>query len=131
MAETEASDEVPMVRGSVPVPDPTVLTTRQLQREIALSREMVELKADGVKELLESRIGGIEKSIGIVVDRLRRVVDQVREEINRLQQLHEEKFGSVQTMFVERDKRTEQLALADKTAIAAALQAQKEAVNAQ
>ena len=35
------------------------------------------------------------------------------------------------SQFAERDKRTEQLSLADKTAIAAALQAQKEAAGAQ
>jgi hypothetical protein len=43
----------------------------------------------------------------------------------------DEKFRSIELQFIERDKRTEQLSLADKTAIAAALQAQKEQAVAQ
>jgi hypothetical protein len=60
-----------------------------------------------------------------------KLVDRATHEVQRLQELHAEKFAAVQNQFEERDKRTEQLTLADKTAIAAALQAQKEAVNAQ
>src|ERR1700685_2775837 len=87
---------------SRPSPDPTVLTTQQLLRE---------------------------------TDRLQILIDKVpglaRIEVAKLQELHEEKFASIATQFAERDKRTEQLSLADKTAIAAALQAQKEAAGAQ
>jgi hypothetical protein len=49
----------------------------------------------------------------------------------QLRELHSERFSSIALQFEERDKRTEQLSVADKTAIAAALQAQKEAAGAQ
>lgn len=80
---------------SVPVPDPTVLTTQSLLREVA-----------ALKELMESRIDSLEEVIG-------------------------ERFQRIDIQFIERDKRTEQLAIASSTAIAAALQAAKEAVGAQ
>jgi len=85
-----------------PRPDPTALTTQQLLREV-------------------DRLQGL-------IDRLPGIV---RNEVDRLQELHAEKFSSIATQFAERDKRTEQLSIADKTAIAAALQAQKEAAGAQ
>jgi hypothetical protein len=42
-----------------PVPDPTVLTTQQLQREIATARELVESKIMGFKEMIETRLDGM------------------------------------------------------------------------
>lgn len=48
------------------------------------------------------------------------------EKFASIEGLIEVRFDGIQTQFVERDKRTEQLSLADKTAVAAALQAQKE-----
>jgi hypothetical protein len=85
-----------------PVPDPTVLTTQQLLREV--------------------------DRLQILIDRLPGIV---RDEVANIQALHDEKFASITLQFAERDKRTEQLSIADKTAIAAALQAQKEAAGAQ
>jgi hypothetical protein len=87
---------------TIPVPDPTRLTTDQLRREIA-----------AVRELVESHEAALKIQIGA------------------LRELHTERFTSIAIQFAERDKRTEQLSLADKTAIAAALQAQKEAAAAQ
>jgi hypothetical protein len=107
-------------RTIVPRPDPTALTTQQLLREIATSREIVETRQISTER---------------VVERLQFVVDKIPEIIKGsvagLQELHEEKFASIATQFIERDKRTEQLSTADKTAVAAALQAQKEAAGAQ
>jgi predicted HTH transcriptional regulator len=103
-----------------PVPDPTVLTTQQLLREIATSREVI-----------ETRLSGMDKAIELLQAAADRYPAFVRAEVKQLQELHEEKFSSIGTQFAERDKRTEQLSLADKTAIAAALQAQKEAAGAQ
>jgi hypothetical protein len=88
-----------------PDPDPTLLTTENLRREIA-----------NLKELLESRLVGNHELIST--------------EIQVLSKVTEERFQSIAIQFAERDKRTEQLSLADKTAIAAALQAQKEAAGA-
>jgi cation transport regulator ChaB len=107
-------------RTVVPRPDPTVLTTQQLLREIAT-----------VRELLESRVEGLEK----IVDRqhvfLDKLPSQIEHAVGRLQELHDEKFESIQTQFRERDTRTEQTSKDSKVAVDAALQAAKEAVGAQ
>lgn len=128
--------------GTVPNPDPTVRTVEQLQRDIGASREIVEANNRGTREVLETRLAGMDKAIKLLQDSTDRMPQQMKDEVAQLKDLHQEKFHSmetrleiqfvgVQTQFSERDKRTEQLSLADKTAIAAALQAQKEAAGAQ
>jgi hypothetical protein len=122
---------------SRPVPDPTVLTTQQLLRENSM-----------LKELLETRLNGMDTAIKLVQFATDKIPSLVDEKVTHLKELHTEKFVSVDTkfsevekrteqhfdgiatQFIERDKRTEQLSIADKTAIAAALQAQKEAAGA-
>ena len=96
---------------SKPDPDPTILTTENLRREIA-----------NLKELLETRLNGNDAA---------RVAqhDLIKAEIGILSNVTEQRFAGIETQFSERDKRTEQLSMADKTAIAAALQAQKEAAG--
>jgi hypothetical protein len=122
---------VPEARSYVPVPDPTVLTTEALKREIASSRELIEIRVTGIRDTQEAKISGVMANIALIEERVNKLVDRATHEVGRLQELHAEKFAAVQNQFEERDKRTEQLTMADKTAIAAALQAQKEAVNAQ
>jgi hypothetical protein len=95
-----------LVASTVPVPDPTTLTTQSLLREIS-----------SLKELLEARIN----STSIIAD----------QKIEELKRTTDEIFSRIDVQFIERDKRTEQLAIASSTAIAAALQAAKEAVGAQ
>lgn len=128
--------------GSVPNPDPTERTVEQLLREIATSREIVEAKANGNREVVETRLAGMDTAIELLQEASDKIPQFIKDQVAQLQQLHEEKFISVSalvatrfdsigTQFAERDKRTEQLSLSDKTAIAAALQAQKEAAGAQ
>jgi hypothetical protein len=105
---------------SRPVPDPTALTTAQLLREISNTREII-----------ETRIGGMDRAIELLQKTNDGYPALMDAKVAKLQEVHEEKFRSIETQFAERDKRTEQLSLADKTAIAAALQAQKEAAGAQ
>jgi hypothetical protein len=88
--------------GLVPVPDPTLLTTQNLLREIA-----------SLKELLESR------SIG-----LNALFD---EKISRYVSVSNEKFAAVAAQFSERDTRTDQRAGDTKLAVDAAFAAAKEA----
>lgn len=95
-----------------PDPDPTLLTTENLRREIA-----------NLKELIEARLAASDAA-RIALHAL------ITAEIQVLSSVTEQRFESIATQFAERDKRTEQLSLADKTAIAAALQAQKEAAGA-
>jgi hypothetical protein len=89
-----------------PDPDPTLLTTENLRREIANLKEMLLAQATADRSL-------------------------VLAELNATIAVTQERFIGIATQFLERDKRTDQLSLADKTAVAAALQAAKEAVGAQ
>jgi uncharacterized phage infection (PIP) family protein YhgE len=119
------------VTSNIPVPDPTVLTTQQLQREIATSREIVETKIVAVKDSLEMRLGGMDKARELVHERVDKFPSMVEDQTHRLQALHEEKFRSIAIQFLERDTRTEQTSRDSKVAVDAALQAAKEAVGEQ
>lgn len=123
--------DAPVIQGGRPDPDPTILTTQRLLREVALSREII-----------ETRLVGNDKAIELLQQTTNKIPDLIKDEVTQLKELHAEKFTSfsaqqeiqfdgIATQFAERDKRTEQLSIADKTAIAAALQAQKEAAAAQ
>jgi hypothetical protein len=85
----------------------------------------------GLRDILETRLEAMDKAIELVGISAKDGPKLTHELVANLQELHEEKFASIATQFTERDKRTEQLSIADKTAIAAALQAQKEAAGAQ
>lgn len=127
--------------GAVPNPDPTVRTIEQLQREVATTREILEARLKGDREVIETRLGGNDTAVKLLQTAMDKIPLLVKDEVAQLKELHGEVFGSlrteiqtrfdgIDTQFQERDKRTEQLSLADKTAIAAALQAQKEAAGA-
>ena len=119
------------VRESKPVPDPTVLTTQQLQREIGGSRELVESRISGFKDTIETRLGGMDKAITLLQTQSDRLPSLILDAVKQLQSLHEEKFRSIETQFIERDTRTEQTSRDSKVAVDAALQAAKEAVGEQ
>jgi hypothetical protein len=107
------------INGGKPNPDPSILTTENLRREI-----------DNLKELLESQQGAQDRTIAAIQHNIDGRQEQIDAAIVHITTLFEVKFDGVEKQFVERDKRTEQLSIADKTAIAAALQAQKEAAGA-
>lgn len=110
------------IRSSIPVPDPSVLTTAQLQREVAHVTELYNARFDETAKAITLLQAFADKSPTTAV---------LEQEIIALTGIVDERFKGVEKQFIERDKRTEQLSLADKTAIAAALQAQKEAAGAQ
>lgn len=99
--------------GLVPIPDPSKLTTDQLRQEVKNLRELIEARLEGVTGTMQSNR------------------ELLANEIDKLGAVSSERFTRIDTQFIERDKRTDQLSLADKTAVAAALQAAKEAVGAQ
>lgn len=103
-----------------PVPDPTTLTTQNLQREIHIAREVIETRLVGLEKEVEAKQTNIEK-----------IPELIKNAVAHLKELHEEKFGSIQTQFNERDTRTEQTSHDSKVAVDAALQAAKEAVGEQ
>ncbi len=124
--------------GSTPVPDPTILTTQQLVREIAALREILERQIAAITDKIETRLDGMDKAIALVqtVNDKQSVdtdvkVRYLRELMDQTFQLVTEKFTSVQRQFEERDVRVQQSTIAAQTAVAAALQAAKEAVGEQ
>lgn len=107
-----------------PDPDPTLLTTEALRREISNLKERIDILLQSndkaialVQVATDAAVGNLHKLILANIETLASVTAQ--------------RFEGIAIQFAERDKRTEQLSLADKTAIAAALQAQKEAAGAQ
>lgn len=131
-------DQSPEQYGSRPNPDPTVLTTEQLERmkeilfrELESSREIVESKLLGIKGVFDTRLEGMDKAINLVRQQTEVFPLNVREQVAHLQRLHQEKFDSISTQFMERDTRTEQTSRDSKVAVDAALQAAKEAVGEQ
>jgi hypothetical protein len=107
-------------RALPPIPDPTVLTTQQLQREIM-----------ALREILEARLAGNDKLAALLQAQMDQKSSYTNAEVGHLRTEHEEKFKSIATQFTERDIRTEQTARDSKVAVDAALQAQKEAAGAQ
>ncbi len=123
-----------------PIPDPTRLTTEQLNREIASLREILIAGQLALKEIIETRMAGNDRAITLLQATADKFPGWVDEKIHALKDVHEqrfvaltdttaEKFLSIQTQFAERDVRTAQAAGAVKIAVDAALQAQKEAAT--
>jgi hypothetical protein len=120
--------------GLLPRPDPTVLTTSQLLREIAGVREYI----DSNVHVLEQRFADIDRATQLrreaFESRVQSLNDVVEERFKALDQRFDviaERFTSVAKQFDERDIRGQQQAEASGAALAAALQAAKELVGAQ
>jgi hypothetical protein len=114
-----------------PDPDPTVLTTQALLREIG-----------AVKELFDAQQTAVEKTIEDIHDNILRIANQhlidmrhleslIDEKFQTIRSKFEEKFASIDKQFLDRDTRVEQMAKASAEALSAALQAAKEAVGEQ
>ncbi len=112
-----------------PNPDPTVLTTAALIREIATAREVVEAELKGLRGILETRLAGMDKAIELLQLQTDKFPNSVEVIVKQLRELHDERFHSIATQFSERDTRTEQTSRDSKVAVDAALQAAKEAVS--
>ena len=118
-------------KGSTPVPDPTLLTSQALSVAVESLKELMRAEIHGRAELVDSRFDAIDRANEL----LQKIMDAqpgISEKLlSNLRTLHEEKFGSIQTQFQERDTRTEQTSRDSKVAVDAALQAAKEAVGEQ
>ncbi len=96
-----------------PTPDPTVLTTEQLQREVStINRELELRKASSLREMLS-------------------LEELVKTLINGLDHVMSEKFVSIATTFELIEKQRVEQKKDTKDAVDAALTAQKEAVKEQ
>src|ERR1022692_910884 len=113
--------------GSVPVPDPTRLSTEALNAAKAQWR----LDLEALRELLEIRLTGMDRATQLVAGQAHGLPGQTREQIDHLKELHEERFASIALQFRERDERSTQLAKTQEEALRAALQSAKELTGAQ
>lgn len=114
-----------------PSPDPTLLTTAALMREVAALRELIEAKSAGQYGIFEARFEGMDRAVRLLQTIFDRIPAEIEARVSGLKTLHEEKFSSIQIQFTERDTRAEQTSRDSKTAVDAALQAAKEAVGKQ
>ena len=86
-----------------PRPDPTLLTTEQMERGDKAERDYV----DGLFAVLNERLRGIDTATIVLNEIVTRVPTEVQKEVLHLRELVEEKFDSVGTQFKERDTRSE------------------------
>lgn len=114
-----------------PRPDPTVLTTSQLLREIASTNEKFDLEITALREIVMTRFDGMDKAIALIQAASDKMPSEVDVKVANLEAVTTERFRSVEQQFRERDVRTEQTSRDAKTAVDAALQAAKEAVGKQ
>jgi hypothetical protein len=127
--------ELPSYTDTRPIPDPTVLTTQQLLRELAALREIIFTRLDAMDratELLANTVNRTPTVVQSAATSMREVYDErfssVQQQLGDRGHTYDERFSSIQQQFSERDVRTEQAATASASALAAALQAAKEAV---
>lgn len=134
-----------------PIPDPTVLTTRQVIRETDALREIIETRLDGndkAIELLQRQadrlpsLGMVDGEVKFVKEQVVKLPDIIKEAVDHLQELYtgnikglttqlDERFAGIIMQFEERDKRHEKARDDNKIAVDYALEAAKEAVTEQ
>lgn len=126
------------IQMSVPTPDPTLLTTENLRREISGLRELLEGRIDGRAHTVNTRLDAMDKALALfqtIADRLPQQMDTRVEHLDAVMggrfTTVNERFHGIDTQFQERDVRVRDAALSQTTAVNAALQAQKEAAGEQ
>lgn len=108
-------------------PDPTVLTTQQLDRGLEGERDYVR----GEIRVIEQRLNAMDVATRLLNETVNRVPTDVQVSVGSLKDLHSEKFTSVALQFAERDTRQERESRDNKVAVDAAFAAQKEAASEQ
>jgi cobalamin biosynthesis Mg chelatase CobN len=89
--------------GSRPVPDPTVLTTEQLLREISSLRSYI----DGKFEVIQERLNGVDKATVLREENFKNFRSRVDEKVQHLTDLRAEQFKTVEVRFKERAEHAE------------------------
>jgi len=135
--------------GSVPVPDPTALTsaavsaaTEQWRRELASAIALLQSKVDGNNRTLEARLDAGDRAVELLQHWRDLQPNLIDDKVKNLGTLVDEKFKGVTDSIQQRDVRLGQAEQAAKDAVTtaftgsekavtAALQAAKEAVGAQ
>jgi hypothetical protein len=128
--------------GNIPVPDPSLLTTEQLRRELGSLREVIETRLRGMDRATELIAVELEKQTSNVStafehqqaardDQLRALKEYLLSRLDLYSSVNDERFIGIRTQFAERDTRGEQEKLASRVSLDAALAAAKEAVGEQ
>jgi hypothetical protein len=130
----DESNRLHRVRGSTPSPDPTILTTQALLREVSSLKEIIDTRLRAMDQAIEVRKNEVDRvkhesdgQVAALKDTIQALIVEKFNTINERFSTMDEKFEGIQTQFVERDERVKDSAIARDTAVAAALQAQKEA----
>jgi hypothetical protein len=123
---------------NIPIPDPSTITAQEIAKAKAEVREEFRLMVTGLRDVIDTRLNGMDKATVVLETNLNRVPTLLDREASRLETLLEGKITNIQTKFNaiderfrERDVRFDQDKASVATAIAAALQAQKDAAAAQ
>lgn len=124
-----AEDQQPRNGGSRPVPDPTLLTTEQIKSAIAALNEIIVARIEGLAEKFETRLDGMDKAVVLLQTNIDKGPAHTSAKIAHLKDVIFEKFRGVKKQFTERDTRVSTSRQGDADALAAALQAAKEAVS--
>lgn len=122
-----------LLEDSRPTPDPTVLTTEQLERAVANIKEWISAQL----EIRDQRFRGIDTATEVLNETVNRTPTQIQTEIHHVRELMNVELKSIDGRFVERDERakldkdSERLARGieretGEKALQAALNAQKE-----
>lgn len=114
---------------NLPSPDPTILTTQALQREIEALKERFNDKSDLVRQVAEERMECLEHEIKLLRDIVESAPARRDQALNQMQELIDEKFHAINARFAERDIRATAMHQANKEAINAALTTVKETMN--
>jgi hypothetical protein len=108
-----------------------VVIGQQVEQTRDRLREETAADVRQLRELLETRLDGMDRAIRLHAEIIDRVPAERDTAIKHLEELHDEKFGSIALQFAERDVRSEQATEGAKQALDAALLAQKELVAQQ
>jgi hypothetical protein len=114
---------------SVPVPDPTLLTTQALEKSIAALKELMEVRIKSLEETLGRLQREQDSHLEVVVAETKHLRELIGAEVGKLTCVTNEKFARIDMQLVERDKRNDAQFIALAEAAALALQAQKDLFN--
>jgi len=118
-----------MVTGSKPDPDPTVLTTQQLLREIATSRETTEAIVAGFKAAIEARLAAMDIAIILVRESTEKFNGLVESSVNQLKDVDQVKFDAIRDRFSDAKSALDVALQSASKAVDAAFSAAKEAAS--
>jgi cation transport regulator ChaB len=108
-------------------PDPSRLSSEAIVRAVSAERDY----QNGQTDVLRARLNGMDEATRVLHETVTRTPTDIQKAITHLQELHSERFSSVETQFKERDTRGEREARDNKLAVDAAFAAQEKQAAAQ